>query len=88
MNDPFSVKLARRHLFRFGAAGLVGAGAFGMSRFVGGKQAVAAVSDGTVVEDARYEGLRERLGRSILLTPQKLGGGTHAVDLAAQKTLA
>ena len=35
-----------------------------------------------------YEGIRESLGKYIYLTPQKLGGGTHAVDLAAQKTLA
>ena len=32
--------------------------------------------------------MREQLGRYILLTPEKLGGGAHAVDLAAGKTLA
>jgi hypothetical protein len=33
-------------------------------------------------------GIRESLGRYIYLTPQKLGGGTHAVDLDTHKTLA
>jgi hypothetical protein len=35
-----------------------------------------------------YQGIRESLGRYIYLTPQKLGGGTHAVDIDSHKTLA
>jgi hypothetical protein len=37
---------------------------------------------------AGFQGIRESLGRYIYLTPQKLGGGTHAVDLDTHKTLA
>ncbi|MFM8891137.1 MAG: hypothetical protein ACKOTB_05845, partial [Planctomycetia bacterium] len=88
MNHVFAAKLARRNLFRFGAAGLAGAGVFGASRLLAGRHAVAAAAQGPIAEDARYQGIREQLGRYILLTPQKLGGGTHAVDLDAQKTLA
>jgi hypothetical protein len=73
MTDMFATKLARRDLFRLGAAGLAGAGAFRASRFMSGQPAAAAVADGPAIEDARYEGLREQLGRFILLTPQKLG---------------
>ncbi len=87
MNPAFSSKLARRNLFRYGAAGLVGAGAFGVSRFIGVQSTQATAAQGPVIEDARYQGIREELGKYILLTPQKLGGGTHAVDLASQKTL-
>src|SRR6516162_2522484 len=31
---------------------------------------------------------QDLFGKWILLSPQKLGGGTHAVDLATNKTLA
>src|SRR5262249_54244807 len=35
-----------------------------------------------------FQGIRESLGRYIYLTPQKLGGGTHTVDLDSHKTMA
>jgi hypothetical protein len=88
MNDAYASKLSRRNLFRFGAAGLAGAGAFSAFHYVRGRTSATAALTDSSVEDARYEGVREKLGRHILLTPQKLGGGTHAVDLATQKTLA
>jgi len=88
MNDVFAAKFTRRSLFRLGAVGLLGAGGFGAARLLAGRPAEAALQEGAAAEDARFGGLREQLGRYILLTPQKLGGGTHAVDLAAQKTLA
>jgi len=87
MNDAFSAKLSRRNLFRFGIAGVAGAGALGSLRYVAGRAASAGGAAVPMVEEARYEGIREALGKFILLTPQKLGGGTHAVDLATNKTL-
>src|SRR5262249_13452807 len=40
------------------------------------------------VDAGRLDEVHESLGRWIYLTPQKLGGGTHAVDLSTGKTLA
>ena len=93
MNRLFDSKLARRNLFRYGAAGLAGVTALGLYRGrTADRTAEAAApnapADGIPSEEARYDGVREQLSRFILLTPQKLGGGTHAVDLATQKTLA
>ena len=93
MNRAYAAKLGRRQLFQYGTAGLAGAATLGLYRAVtAGRPAEAGTpplpADGIPAEDARAEGLRESLGRFILLTPQKLGGGTHAVDLATQKTLA
>jgi len=87
MTDIYKSKLSRRNLFRTGIAGLLGGGAFGTYRLFAGRPNLALAGASSGVEDARYEGLREQLGRYILLAPQKLGGGTHAVDLATQKTL-
>jgi hypothetical protein len=40
------------------------------------------------VDAGRLDEVHESLGRWIYLTPQKLGGGTHCVDLSTGKTLA
>ena len=102
MSNPFLEKLARRRLFRYGTAGLAGIAALGGYRRLAAERFAAAAAqggppdsrggaagpDGIVSEDARAEGVREQLGRYILLTPQKLGGGAHAVDLAGGRTLA
>ena len=42
MNPVFATKLARRNLFRFGAAGLAGAGSYGLARFIASRPASAA----------------------------------------------
>jgi len=93
MNHAFAAKLARRRLFRYGTAGLAGAATLGLYRTLTAERAAEAAAqnapaDGIPAEEARAEGVREQLGRYILLTPQKLGGGTHAVDLATERTLA
>ncbi len=45
--------------------------------------------DGIAVVDAsKYRGCKEDLGDYIYLAPEKLGGGSHAVDLGGGKTLA
>jgi hypothetical protein len=41
-----------------------------------------------VVNAGQFKQSTEKFGRYIYLTPQKLGGGTHAVDLQTGKTLA
>ena len=40
------------------------------------------------VDCSKYRGVKEDLGRYIYLAPEKLGGGSHAVDLYQGKTLA
>lgn len=82
--NPFQFKLSRRALFKGGIAGLGAISGAAAYRSLGG----AAVPSGKPVEDAIYRGIYEDLGKYILLSPQKLGGGTHAVDLSKQKTLA
>jgi hypothetical protein len=52
--------------------------------FGAGAEAPPAPANGDVVPQP----IRENLGHYIYLAPQKLGGGTHAVDLEAMKTLA
>ncbi|MCY2938954.1 MAG: hypothetical protein NTV55_11430 [Planctomycetota bacterium] len=86
MTNPHFNKLSRRRLFQYGIAGLAMAGGAGAYRaLTGGLR--AGYQSGKVEEDARYEGIREKLGKYIFLTPQKLGGGTHAVDLNTNKTM-
>ena len=92
MNHAFAAKLARRRLFRYGTAGLAGAATPGLYRTLTAERAAEAAAqnapaDGIPAEEARAEGVREQLGRYILLTPQKLGGGTHAVELATDAAL-
>ena len=84
--------LSRRELLKYGAAGVAGLGLYGAGRLDanfsrgdgGARDAAGHSSLGPRVSN----GLLESLGRYVYLTPQKLGGGTHAVDLDAMKTLA
>jgi hypothetical protein len=75
----------RRELLKLGAAGVAGAGlykgleALGLSGLAGARDAR---------DSGAFAGIKEPLGKYIYLTPQKLGGGTHAVDLESMKTLA
>jgi hypothetical protein len=82
-------RLTRRELLVAGAAGAAG---LGMGHFfaTGSKTQGSNATAGTVqLVDARKDkNLTEKLGKGIYLTPQKLGGGTHAVDLETGKTLA
>ena len=80
-------KISRRRFFYYGFAGLAGLTGAGLTRYLPGTSWAAKSEDSIMVEDAVYEGIRESLGKYIYLTPQKLGGGTHAVDLGTQKTL-
>jgi hypothetical protein len=90
MASPFAEKLSRRRLFKYGAAGLVGLGLYKGAQVVANPRGLPT-GGGPADEfevNPKYRGLTENLGRYIYLTPQKLGGGSHAVDLETQKTLA
>ncbi|NDF17723.1 MAG: hypothetical protein EB079_07150, partial [Verrucomicrobia bacterium] len=87
MPSPNLSKISRRRFFYYGFAGLAGLTGAGLTRYLPGTSWAAKTEDGIQVEDAVYQGIREQLGKYIYLTPQKLGGGTHAVDLGTQKTL-
>jgi len=88
MSNPHLEKISRRRFFYYGFAGLAGLTGAGLTRYLPGTAHAAKNQDGVLIEDAVYQGIRESLGKYIYLTPQKLGGGTHAVDFATQKTLA
>ncbi|NBU68013.1 MAG: twin-arginine translocation signal domain-containing protein, partial [Verrucomicrobia bacterium] len=87
MPSPNLSKISRRRFFYYSFAGLAGLTGAGLTRYLPGTSWAAKTEDGIEVEDAVYQGIREQLGKYIYLTPQKLGGGTHAVDLGTQKTL-
>ncbi|MFM7148363.1 MAG: hypothetical protein ACKO23_00810 [Gemmataceae bacterium] len=70
---------------KLGAAGLAGAGLARGFQLAGLNNPLNAFHENG---SSDYNGIKEYLGKYIYLTPQKLGGGTHAVDLATNKTLA
>ena len=71
--------ITRRQLLTAGAAGAAG--------FAMGRMLEVASHLETVDASGMKQSFRQ-LGPYIYLTPEKLGGGTHAVDLATGKTLA
>ncbi|HEY9871343.1 MAG TPA: hypothetical protein V6D08_19450 [Candidatus Obscuribacterales bacterium] len=81
--------ISRRELLTAAAFGAAG---FGFGRMLGHAGPVGAVSSGTPMPDTVDAGLLKQsfkqLGRYVYLTPEKLGGGTHAVDLDSGRTLA
>src|ERR1051325_2607829 len=78
-------KISRREMLKWGAAGLAGVGIYKGLEMAGFGPLNAGGKAGSV---RGFRGVRESLGHYIFLTPQKLGGGTHAVDLESHKTLA
>jgi thiocyanate desulfurase len=78
--------LNRREWLKLTAAGVAGATvAKGVERF-GALPTLAQPS--TRLDVGRLSQAHRELGPWVYLTPQKLGGGTHAVDLATARTLA
>jgi hypothetical protein len=71
-------------MLKWGAAGLAGVGLYKGLEMAGFRPARAAQPG----FGQGYAGIQKSLGKYIYLTPQKLGGGTHAVDLDSHKTLA
>jgi hypothetical protein len=91
-----SYQVTRRQLLTGVGAGVIGA-ALG-ERLISSLMSEASAADPTVVDmtgraaasvNAQRSGQSlAQLGNYIYLTPTKLGGGTHAVDLGTGKTLA
>ena len=77
--------LSRRGMLKLGAAGIAGSTLYKGLQYLGVDTALGA---GPSPQPAAFKGVAEDLGRYIYLTPQKLGGGTHAIDLQSSKTLA
>jgi len=77
----------RRELLKLAGAGVAGAALYkGMEHF--GAWPTLAQTPARVVDAGKLNEAHQSLGKWIYLAPQKLGGGTHAVDLATAKTLA
>ena len=81
-------RVSRREMLKLGAAGLAGVGIYKGLQMAGLSPIQAQRPEKQPGFGEGYQGIRESLGRYIYLTPQKLGGGTHAVDLDSHKTLA
>lgn len=81
--------LSRRELLIAGAAGAAGLSLGNFFAFAGKtKSATSTVERIEVVNASKYKQSIGELGKYVYLTPEKLGGGTHAVDLDSGKTLA
>jgi thiocyanate desulfurase len=79
-------RIDRRNMLKLTAAGLAGAGVYKgleMSGILPIQAQQAKTVDAGKLHDAY-----KSLGKWIYLTPQKLGGGTHAVDMSSGITLA
>lgn len=77
-------RMSRRQMLKMGAAGLAGVGVYKGLETAGFRPLWAGQSG----PGPKVGPIKESLGKYIYLTPQKLGGGTHAVDLESHKTLA
>ncbi len=89
MHQVFRPGFTRRELLFAGAAGMAG---FASGNFFGfsakDKSLGASMQNVPVVNASQFKQSFDPLGKYVYLTPQKLGGGTHAVDLDSGKTLA
>lgn len=79
-------RISRREALKLSAAGVAGAAVYkGVEQLLprtGFAQVPATVDAGKLAE------VYKSLGRWVLLSPQKLGGGSHAVDLSTGRGLA
>lgn len=82
MSDRFN----RREMLKLAAAGTGGAALYKGLEQTGALPAFA--QQAARVDAGKLHEASAALGKWIYLTPQKLGGGTHAVDLSAGTTLA
>jgi hypothetical protein len=81
MSDRFS----RREMFKLAVAAAGGAGLYKGLEYSG---LLPAWAQETPAGPGSLAKVYDSLGRWILLAPQKLGGGTHAVDLSSGRGLA
>jgi thiocyanate desulfurase len=85
--------MTRRDLLTASAAGATGVAVDHMFNFAmankATKQLASAILPKELIVNAeKFKKEFDRLGRYVYLTPQKLGGGTHAVDMETGKTMA
>ncbi|MBX9722487.1 MAG: hypothetical protein K2X81_13900, partial [Candidatus Obscuribacterales bacterium] len=81
--------MTRRELLFAGTAGMAGLATGHFFAMAGKtKSASSLMNKIEVVNASKFKESSEHLGKYVYLTPQKLGGGTHAVDLDTNKTLA
>lgn len=86
--------VTRRDILTAGAAGATGVALDRFFAMAGGKSAAGAGANSNawpapVIANAqKVQGEFQPLGKYIYLAPEKLGGGTHAVDFDSGKTLA
>ena len=86
--------ITRRDVLTASAAGATGIAIermFGWGINFSAKQAgeiATSVTKPEIVDARKSQQSTKKLGRYVYLTPEKLGGGTHAVDLETGKTLA
>jgi hypothetical protein len=79
-------RMHRREMLKLAGAGLAGAAVY---KGLEWSSALPAFGQpGNKVDAGKLHEAHQALGKWIYLAPQKLGGGTHAVDLAEAKTLA
>jgi hypothetical protein len=78
-------KLSRREMMKLTATGAAGAALAKGLDYFGAPYLGAQPKE---IDAGKLSDVHKSLGRWIYLTPQKLGGGTHAVDLSTGKTLA
>jgi thiocyanate desulfurase len=72
-----------------GAAGFAGGAAmFAGSKTKGMTAAGGAAAKAEVVNASKFKQSFNELGKYVYLTPEKLGGGTHVVDLDSGRTMA
>ncbi len=85
--------VTRRDLMTAGAAGATGVAidhmfGFAMSSKTVKKLASSILPKEMIINADKFKKSIDNLGRYVYLTPQKLGGGTHAVDMDSGKTMA
>jgi hypothetical protein len=81
--------VTRREMLAAGASGAAGFAAGHFFAFGMKNPAASKTEQGIeVVDCSKYKECSEHLGHYVYLTPEKLGGGTHAVDMDTTKTLA
>lgn len=86
--------VTRRDILTAGAAGATGIALDRFFAMSGGKSAAgagagsAAWPEPVVANAKKLKGEFKTLGDYVYLAPEKLGGGTHAVDFATGQTLA
>ncbi|MCE9566925.1 MAG: twin-arginine translocation signal domain-containing protein [Planctomycetes bacterium] len=79
-------RMTRREALKLSAAGVAGAGIY-----KGAEELLPSISRAQApvsIDAGKLDEVHKSLGKWVLLSPQKLGGGTHAVDLSTGRGLA